>query len=102
MRMVALPIAVVIAALLLVLLAHVETPRAYCRSAVTDDALHTISRSLVPAATRIFHLRAMPRTQIRRSTFFRYFAGYVLVSTVGTNLPCGKANTSRDLPGTTT
>lgn len=102
MRMIALPIAAVIATLLFIRPAHAETPRAYCRSAVTDDALHTIPKSLVPEVTRIFHLGAMPGTQIRRSTFSRCFKGHILVFAVGANLPCGKADTRRDLPGATT
>lgn len=82
------------------LTARAEPPTRYCRSAVTDDTLRPIPPSLVPVVTRLFHLGAMPEAQIRSSTYFRCSEGDVLVCNGGANLPCGKANTSRDLPGT--
>jgi hypothetical protein len=53
---------------------------------------------LVPASVRLFGLEAMPEEQVRRSTVYRCVEGRVLLSNLGANLPCGKANTSRDLP----
>jgi hypothetical protein len=69
-----------------------------CRATGTNDTLRPIPESLVPAATRLFQLDAMPAEQIQRSTYFRCDAGRVLVCNIGANLPCGKANTSRQLP----
>lgn len=77
-------------------------PDPLCRDTVTDDTLHPLPDSLVPAATRLFQLAAMPAEQIRRSTYFRCDAGRVLVCNTGANLPCGKANTSRQLPAAVT
>jgi hypothetical protein len=68
-----------------------------CRGG-TDDTLRTIPDALVPTATRLFHLDAMPSEQIKRSTYFRCQARRVLLCTVGANLPCGKGNASRHLP----
>ncbi len=74
------------------------SPGALCRRLGTDDRLRPIPDSLVPAAIRLFDLHTMPAVWIRRSTYFRCFAGHVLVCNLGANLPCGKADTSRDLP----
>ena len=74
------------------------SPAAFCRTVRTDDRLRPIPDSLVPAATRLFQLAAMPPGQVRRSTYFRCAAHHVLLCTVGANLPCGKANTQRHLP----
>lgn len=82
--------------------AHAASPEAFCRSAGTDDTLRPIPQSLVPAAVTLFGLSAMPAEQVERGTFFRCYEGRVLVCNVGANLPCGKANTSRDLAGADT
>lgn len=76
------------------------SPAEVCRQLGTDDQLREIPLSLVPAAVRLFGLAAMPAEQVQRSTVFRCFEGKVLVCNYGANLPCGKANTKRDLPGT--
>ena len=69
-----------------------------CQEKVTDDDVRPIPQSLVPAAKRIFGLR-MPDQQVLHSTVFRCADGHVLLCTYGANLPCGKANSDRDLPG---
>ncbi|MGH6989894.1 MAG: hypothetical protein ACREE3_08350, partial [Stellaceae bacterium] len=46
------------------------SPAAYCRRVGTDDATRPIPRSLVPAATRLFHLHHMPREAVMRSTLY--------------------------------
>ena len=74
-------------------------PDPLCRDAATDDKLRPIPDSLVPAATELLHLEAMPADQVQRSTYYRCAAGRVLVCNAGANLPCGKANTSRQLDG---
>lgn len=78
--------------------AFAASPAALCRRLGTDDRLRPIPRSLVPAATRLFHLQAAPAALIRRATYFRCFAGRVLICNLGANLPCGKADMRRDLP----
>jgi hypothetical protein len=69
-----------------------------CRPSETDDAPRPIPGSLVPEAVRLFGLEAMPAEQVERSTVFRCAEGQTLLCNLGANLPCGKANTSRDLP----
>jgi hypothetical protein len=69
-----------------------------CREKGTDDYARPIPQSLVPAAKRIFGLR-MTNQQVLHSTVFRCADGHVLLCTYGANLPCGKANSDRDLPG---
>lgn len=61
-------------------------------------ARRPIPQSLVPTAKRIFSLR-MPDQQVLHSTVFRCAEGHVLVCSYGANLPCGKANSDRDLSG---
>jgi hypothetical protein len=79
--------------------AAAEPPSDLCRRAATDDTLRPLPQALVPNARRAFRLDAMPAAQIQRSTVFRCTAGRVLLCNSGANLPCGKANTSRRLPG---
>jgi hypothetical protein len=69
-----------------------------CHGDATDDEARPIPETLIPAAVRLFGLRAMPAEEVRRSTVYRCAYGRVLVCNLGANLPCGKANTSRDLP----
>lgn len=70
-----------------------------CREKGTDDTLRPIPNSLVPAAKQLFGLDNMSDQQVRRSTVFRCAEGHVLICTYGANLPCGKANSDRRLPG---
>ena len=79
--------------------AAAASPFALCRKLGTDDRLRPLPAALVPAATRLFGLSAMPPEQIERATFFRCMDRQVLLCTVGANLPCGKADTRRRLPG---
>ncbi len=79
--------------------ARAASPGAYCRLTGTDDALRAVPASLVPVVVRLFQLDAMPAAQVRRSTYFRCANRHVLVCNVGANLPCGKADTQRILPG---
>jgi hypothetical protein len=75
------------------------SPAAQCRRLGTDDRVRPIPGSLIPAAVRLFDLGAMPAAQIQGSTYFRCMSGRLLLCNVGANLPCGKADTSRDLAG---
>lgn len=79
--------------------AQAMSPGDYCRRAGTDDTVRPIPASLLPVAVGLFHLDRMPAAQVLRSTYFRCAGGAVLVCNVGANLPCGKADTRRTLPG---
>jgi hypothetical protein len=87
-----------LAVLLVVLPGMAAWGQSLCRGGETDDTPRPIPESLVPAAVRLFGLKAMPADQVRRSTLYRCVSGRVLVCNLGANLPCDKANTSRNLP----
>jgi hypothetical protein len=74
--------------------ARAETPVALCARVGTDDAARPIPPEFVPAANAALGVR-MPAEEAVASTTFRCVAGRVLVCTVGANLPCGKADSSR-------
>lgn len=78
--------------------AHAETPAAVCARLGVDDATRQIPASLVPAVNVLFGTK-MSSGEAVASTMFRCASGRVLVCTMGANLPCGPANTSR-IPGT--
>lgn len=90
--------AVIAIALLIALLTampvRAETPAAFCQRVGTDDTTRPIPEALVPAANVVFGT-SMPARIMMDTTVYRCAAGHVLVCTVGANLPCGKANTSR-------
>jgi hypothetical protein len=69
-----------------------------CHGGLTDDTPQEIPESLVPEAVRLFDLKAMPPEQVMRSTLYRCAEGRILICNLGANLPCDKADTSRDLP----
>jgi hypothetical protein len=74
--------------------AHAAQPAAACAQIGTDDTLRPIPESLVPTVNAVFGTR-MPTDVAIRSTVFRCANSHVLVCTIGANLPCGPANTSR-------
>ena len=78
--------------------AHAAGP-AVCAPGATDDRLRTLPEHLVPKAVLLFNMRGASARQVERSTVVRCVNGRVLVCTYGANLPCGKANTSRELSG---
>ncbi|HTV87782.1 MAG TPA: hypothetical protein VME41_02090 [Stellaceae bacterium] len=78
--------------------APAASPGALCRRVGTSDRLRPLPPSLTGRAGELFGIEAMPAAQIRRSTFLRCMEGHVLLCNTGANLPCGKANTGRDLP----
>lgn len=90
---------------LLLLVAPIRTawaeasPTEYCRQIGTDDTLRSVPPSLVPTVVKLFQLEAMSPAEVSRLSYFRCADHHVLVCTVGANLPCGKAETRRDLPG---
>jgi hypothetical protein len=96
------PMPCLVLALILLALAGgaaAQDPTRFCREKGTDDELRPIPQTLVPAAKRLFGLVRMPEGQIRRSTVFRCADGHTMLCTYGANLPCGKANSDRRLPG---
>jgi len=74
--------------------AHAETPAAFCARIGNDGALRPIPESLVAAAGAALGT-SMPRGVAMKTTVFRCANRRVLVCTVGANLVCGRANTSR-------
>ena len=72
-----------------------ENPRAYCSRAGTDDTLRTPPPALAPAIKRLFAIRG---GFTLRAAYYRCADGAVKACFVGANLPCGKANTSKNLP----
>lgn len=72
-----------------------ENARAYCARVGTDDALREPPRSLAPAIKRLFNI---PGPHALKATYYRCDGGQVKVCWVGANLPCGKADGSKDLP----
>lgn len=73
---------------------HAETPAAFCARAVNDDALRPIPEALV-AAAGVALGATMPPAVAMKTTVFRCANGRVLVCTVGANLVCGRASSSR-------
>ena len=78
--------------------AHAKSPARTCNRVGTDDTLRTVPASLGPAVNAVFGTR-MPPAEAARMTSYRCYRGRVLLCTIGANLPCGKANVSRRLPG---
>jgi len=72
-----------------------ESPHAYCARVGTDDTLRTPPPSLAPAIRRLFDVRGH---YAPKAAYYRCAEGAVKVCFVGANLPCGKANTSKNLP----
>jgi hypothetical protein len=78
--------------------ARAEIPAQTCSRVGTNDTLRNVPASLGAAVNALFGTR-MPPAEAARMTSYRCFRGRVLVCTVGANLPCGKANVSRTIPG---
>jgi hypothetical protein len=72
-----------------------ESPRAYCARAGTDDALRPPPAALASTIKRLFAIRA---GFTLRAAYYRCANGAVKVCLVGADLPCGKANTRKNLP----
>jgi len=75
--------------------ARAETPAAFCQRAGTDDTTRPIPETLVPEVNAAFGTDMPPRIAMD-TTVFRCADRRVLVCTVGANLPCGKADTSKN------
>jgi len=74
--------------------AHAETPAAACARIINDDTLRPIPKSLAPAVNTVLGTTMSADVAVK-TTVFRCANGHVLVCTVGANLTCGPANTSR-------
>jgi hypothetical protein len=77
--------------------AAANAPRQYCAHVGDDDTSRPVPLSLAPAIKRLLNISgkyALDTTQ------YRCASGKVLLCATGANLPCGKANTSTELPGT--
>jgi hypothetical protein len=72
-----------------------ETPRHYCARVGNDDTMQRPPLALARPIGRLFHLSG---GHAIATTYYRCARGVVLVCNVGANLPCGKANTGRELP----
>jgi hypothetical protein len=73
-------------------------PQAYCAKVVNDDELRGAPHALAPAIKQLFHVTGAYAAQTTR---YRCAGGKVMLCNVGANLPCGKANIRRHLPGAT-
>ncbi len=73
-------------------------PQTYCAKVVNDDELRGAPHSLAPAIKQIFHIGGAYAAQTTR---YRCAGGKVMLCNEGANLPCGKANLSKHLPGAT-
>lgn len=78
--------------------AAAQSPRAYCAKAVNDDRLRAVPPSLANAVTQLFNVSGTFGLQ---TTNYRCADGKVMLCNEGANLPCGKANLSKALPGAT-
>ncbi len=72
---------------------------AYCRRVGTDDQVRPVPAELIAAFRRAFDLQHAPAEYIAHTGFVRCADGVVMGCGVGANLPCGKADTRRDIPG---
>jgi hypothetical protein len=73
-----------------------DAPRRYCARVGNDDTPRPARPALAGAIKRLFGLSG---TYALETTQYRCAGGKVLLCATGANLPCGKANTSIDLPG---
>jgi hypothetical protein len=74
-----------------------EAPARFCARAGNDDALRPAPASLGPAIRELFHIGG---EYALRTTVWRCAGGKLLLCNLGANLPCGKADTRTELPGT--
>lgn len=74
-----------------------EAPARFCAKAGNDDTPLPVPASLGPAIQELFHVGGKYALQ---STLWRCAGGKVLLCNLGANLPCGKADTRTQLPGT--
>jgi hypothetical protein len=73
-----------------------QSPADYCHMAGNDDALRKPPASLADALHRLFDIDGR---EALKTSYYRCMGGTVMLCNVGANIPCGKANKSKDLPG---
>lgn len=78
--------------------AQTGSPRAYCAKVINDDHLRAPPPSFAAVIKKLFNVSSRYALQ---TTNYRCAAGKVLLCNEGANLPCGKANLSKTLPGAT-
>ena len=67
----------------------------YCRGAANTEAL-AVPDALAPAVAKAF---GVDDQAVRGASYYRCVRGRLLACVVGANLPCGKADVRRRLPG---
>lgn len=78
--------------------AQTGSPRAYCAKVINDDHLRAPPRTLATIIKKLFNVSGRYALQ---TTNYRCAGGKVMLCNEGANLPCGKANVSKTLPGAT-
>jgi hypothetical protein len=88
-----------VAVTLIAAAAHAESPAQFCARVGNDDAVRDIPASLALQARALFHIDNAG--DVTTLVSFRCMNHKVMVCYVGANLPCTKANTSRNIPAVT-
>jgi hypothetical protein len=73
-----------------------QSPVDYCRGVGNDDELRKPPASLAGALHSLFNVSGPEALQ---TSYYRCMGGAVMLCNIGANIPCGKANTSTNLPG---
>jgi hypothetical protein len=76
--------------------AGAELTARYCAQSAANSGEQPIPAELAPYAAKMFDIDL---ELAKASSFYRCVDGGLLLCTVGANLPCGKANTSRSIAG---
>jgi hypothetical protein len=76
--------------------AQAASPRAYCARVINDDHLRAPPHALAEAIKKLFNVDGSYALQ---TTNYRCADAKVMLCSEGANLPCGKANLSKSLPG---
>lgn len=71
-----------------------DLARKYCAKSGNTSEESPIPQALAPDVAKAF---GIDLAMARASSFYRCVEGRLLVCTVGANLPCGKANSSRQI-----
>jgi hypothetical protein len=88
---------IVVLALLAAQAAHAEGFAAYCHRVGIDDTVRPMPAEYGPAFQKAFGLNIAPN-QAQGTGVVRCAQGAVMACSIGANLPCGKADTSRSKP----
>jgi hypothetical protein len=69
---------------------------AYCRRSANNSDARPVPDSLAPLVAKAF---ALDEQVVRGASYYRCADGLLLACAIGANLPCGKGNVSRQIPG---